>query len=99
MTETPAMVMCTMALNGLGMLLKSNPRISNDWIPTILAIAGAILYPLLDGTVDIENVVQGFIAALAAVGAHQTVSKLKNGKTNETPPPNPGPVGNPAGPS
>lgn len=97
MSETPSMIQLTIALNGLGMLLKNNPKVPNDWIPTVLCLVGAALYPLLEGSWDVWNIVNGFVAALAAVGAHQTVTKFKNGKTNETTLLSPPPAGSPAG--
>lgn len=89
MTDSYEMLMCVAALNGLGVLLKNNPRVPNAWIPTILALAGACLLPILSETWSATNVINGFLAGNAAVGAHQIVSTIRNGKTkpNETKPP------------
>lgn len=72
MTLAEAIPLATTACLGLGALAKSWPSFPNAYIPTLVAIAGALLVPALCGW-DALHVVSGFVAGLGATGMHQGV--------------------------
>ena len=72
MTLAEAIPLATTACLGLGALAKSWPKFPNAYIPTLVAIAGALLVPALCGW-DALNAVSGFVAGLGATGMHQGV--------------------------
>lgn len=49
-------------------------RISNEYIPTILAVTGAVLGCIYAGTVSFEVIVAGAASGLASTGMHQAFS-------------------------
>lgn len=67
-----AIPLTTTACLGLGALAKSWPRFPNAYIPTLVAIAGAIIVPSLSGWAAL-HVISGFIAGLGATGVHQQI--------------------------
>lgn len=52
--------------------------VSNEYIPTILAVLGAVLGCVAVGTVSLENIVYGAVTGLASTGLHQAFSQLIN---------------------
>lgn len=69
MTTIEAHAACVPVLNFLGLAIKKSPV--KDWtIPFLLAAAGAIAFPSLT-QFSPENIVQGLLAAGAAVSANQ----------------------------
>jgi prepilin signal peptidase PulO-like enzyme (type II secretory pathway) len=55
----------------VGYILKTTfDTIPNKYIPTILAIVGAILNPVVSG-LSVESVVYGALMGLASTGLHQ----------------------------
>jgi hypothetical protein len=72
MTLAEAIPLATTACLGLGALAKSWPSFPNAYIPTLAAVAGALLVPALCG-LDALHVVSGFVAGLGATGMHQGV--------------------------
>lgn len=52
--------------------------VSNEYIPTILAVLGAVLGCVSAGTVSLENIVYGAVTGLASTGLHQAFSQLIN---------------------
>ena len=72
MTLAEAIPLATTASLGLGALAKSWPQFPNAYIPTLAAVAGAVLVSALCGW-DALNVVSGFVAGLGATGIHQGV--------------------------
>lgn len=81
--SAPALVL--VFLNGLGVLLKSNKRIDNDWIPALLVGLGALAYMAVGNSEDIPYKVNwvwaykamfGAILGLGSVGLHQVAGKL-----------------------
>lgn len=52
--------------------------ISNEYIPTILAVLGAVLGCVAAGSVSLENIVYGAVTGLASTGLHQVFSQLIN---------------------
>lgn len=50
--------------------------ISNEYIPAILAILGAILGCVANSTVSLETVVAGAFSGLASTGLHQVFKQI-----------------------
>lgn len=50
--------------------------ISNEYIPTILAILGAVLGCVANGSVDLNTIVYGAFSGLASTGLHQAFKKI-----------------------
>lgn len=69
----------------LGYLIKTSfGFIQNKYIPTILAVVGAVLNAVISG-VSIESVVYGASMGLASTGLHQAFKHWVEGrKTDET---------------
>ena len=53
-------------------------KVSNEYIPSILAILGAALGCVAAGSVSLENVVYGAVTGLASTGLHQMFKQLIN---------------------
>ena len=51
-------------------------KISNDYIPTILAVLGAVLGCVANQNVTLENIVFGALSGLASTGLHQLFTRL-----------------------
>ncbi|WP_303220594.1 phage holin family protein [Enterococcus asini] len=54
----------------------------NDYIPTILALSGAIIGGLLNGFY-VETVIAGAISGLASTGLHQAFTRFMDGLSGE----------------
>ena len=64
-------VVVVLACLVIGYILKNSVTIfPNKWIPTILAIVGAVLNIFVSG-MSIESVVYGAFMGLSSVGMHQ----------------------------
>ena len=59
--------------------------VSNEYIPSILAILGAVLCCVANSTIDLETIVYGAFSGLASTGMHQMFKQIinKGGSTNE----------------
>lgn len=68
----------------VGYILKHSIKvIPNDYVPTILAILGAVLNPIVCG-LSVETVVYGALMGLASTGLHQAFTRFIEGtKTTE----------------
>lgn len=68
----------------LGYLIKTSfDVIPNKYIPTILAVFGAILNPVVSG-VSVETIVYGALMGLASTGLHQAFKNwVEKANTNE----------------
>ncbi len=75
MTLAEAIPTAAGACLGLGALAKSWPRFPNAYIPTLVAIAGAMLVPALCGW-NALHVISGFVAGLGATGVHQGAREI-----------------------
>ena len=51
-------------------------KVSNQYIPTILAIVGAILACVANSTVDLNTIVYGAFSGLASTGLHQAFTRF-----------------------
>lgn len=68
----------------LGYVLKTSFEfIPNKYIPTILAILGALLNAFVSG-ISIESVVYGAVMGLASTGMHQAFTKFIEGNKEDT---------------
>lgn len=63
----------------VGFVLKKWLPTDDKWIPTILAIVGAISGAILFG-LDYEGIVKGMLSGLASVGVHQVFYQLEKNK-------------------
>lgn len=60
----------------IGYILKHTfDKVPNKYIPTILAVLGAILNAAVNG-VGLENVIYGAVMGLASTGMHQAFTKF-----------------------
>lgn len=68
----------------IGYIVKHSLNfISNKYIPTILAVVGAILNPIVCG-LSVETVVYGALMGLASTGMHQAFTRfIENTKDTE----------------
>lgn len=58
--------------------IKWLEAVSDEYIPSILAILGAALGCVAAGGVSLENIVYGAVTGLASTGLHQAYSQLIN---------------------
>lgn len=58
--------------------IKWLEAVSNEYIPSILALLGAILGCVSVGQVGLESIVYGAVTGLASTGLHQVFSQLIN---------------------
>lgn len=60
----------------LGYIIKTSLNfIPNKYIPTILAVFGAILNPMVSG-ISVETIVYGALMGLASTGMHQAFTRF-----------------------
>lgn len=55
-------------------------RVSNQYIPAVLAVLGAVLACVASSTVDLNTVVYGAFSGLASTGLHQAFTKIIKGE-------------------
>mgnify|MGYP001194575545 CR=1 FL=1 len=72
---------------GVGVVVKSIPKINDDLIPAICIVCGAILGPVgyfvipkFPATDVMSAIAVGIVSGLAATGANQIVKKIKKAK-------------------
>ena len=58
--------------------IKWLEAVSNQYIPSILAILGAVLGCVAVGAVSLESIVYGAVTGLASTGLHQVFSQIIN---------------------
>ena len=56
-------------------------KVSNQYIPSILAILGAVLACVANSSITLDTVVYGAFTGLASTGLHQAFTSLINKKT------------------
>lgn len=67
----------------VGYIIKSSlDFIPNKYIPTILALVGAVLNAVVSG-LNVENVVYGAVMGLASTGMHQAFKQFIENNTIE----------------
>lgn len=69
----------------VGYIIKTSfDMIPNKYIPTILAVLGAVLNTIVSG-ISVESIVYGAVMGLASTGLHQLFKQFIEGsKTNQT---------------
>lgn len=67
----------------VGYILKTTfDGVPNKYIPTILAVVGAVLNAFVGG-LSVESVVYGALMGLASTGLHQAFTRFIEGKNEE----------------
>lgn len=68
----------------VGYIIKASfDMIPNKYIPTILAVLGAVLNSIVSG-VSVESIVYGALMGLASTGLHQAFTRFVEGSDNTT---------------
>lgn len=65
----------------VGFVMKKWLPTDDKWIPTVLAILGAVSGAILFG-LDYEGIVKGMLSGLASVGLHQVFYQFAKNKIN-----------------
>lgn len=66
----------------VGYIIKTSFNfVPNKYIPTILAVLGAVLNPFVSG-LSVESVVYGALMGLASTGLHQAFKQFIENKNN-----------------
>lgn len=55
-------------------------KLSNEYIPTILAVLGATIACIANQEISLETIVAGAVTGLASTGLHQAFSQIINKK-------------------
>lgn len=64
----------------VGYIIKTSfDRIPNKYIPTILAVVGAVLNAIVSG-VSVNSIVYGALMGLASTGLHQAFTRFIEGE-------------------
>ena len=63
--------------------IKWLEKVSNEYIPSILAILGAVLACVANSTIDLNTIVYGAFSGLASTGLHQAFTKIINKGSKE----------------
>lgn len=64
----------------VGYIIKTSfDKVPNKYIPTILAIVGAVLNAVVSG-ISVESVVYGSLMGLASTGLHQAFTRFVEGE-------------------
>lgn len=64
----------------VGYIIKTSfDKVPNKYIPTILAVVGAVLNAVVSGA-SVESVVYGALTGLASTGLHQAFTRFVEGK-------------------
>lgn len=58
--------------------IKKLDVVANEYIPSILAILGAVLCCMANTSISLENIVYGALSGLASTGMHQMFSQIIN---------------------
>ena len=67
----------------VGYIIKTSfDRVPNKYIPTILAVVGAVLNAIVSG-VSVNSIVYGALMALASTGLHQAFTRFVEGEEKE----------------
>ena len=67
----------------IGYILKTSfDKVPHKYIPTILAVVGAVLNEAVSG-VSIESIVYGALMGLASTGMHQAFTRFVENKDKE----------------
>lgn len=75
--NSPTIILAVVALLMAGKLLKAFPKLPSEYIPTILAVSGAIILFVIDGY-SMRGALLGFIIGSSATGVHQMPTQIIN---------------------
>lgn len=65
----------------IGYIIKTSfDKVPNKYIPTILAVVGAVLNAVVSG-VSVESIVYGALMGLASTGLHQAFTRFVEGES------------------
>lgn len=63
--------------------IKWLDKVSNEYIPSILAILGAVLACVANSTIDLTTIVYGAFSGLASTGLHQVFKEIITKESGE----------------
>ena len=67
----------------VGYIIKTSfDKVPNKYIPTILAIVGAVLNMIVSG-LSVESIVYGALMGLASTGLHQAFTRFVEGERED----------------
>lgn len=67
----------------VGYIIKTSfDRVPNKYIPTILAVVGAVLNAIVSG-VSVNSIVYGALMGLASTGLHQAFTRFVEGEKED----------------
>jgi prepilin signal peptidase PulO-like enzyme (type II secretory pathway) len=67
----------------VGYIIKTSfDKVPNKYIPTILAVVGAVLNAIVSG-VSVNSIVYGALMGLASTGLHQAFTRFVEGEEKE----------------
>ncbi len=67
----------------VGYIIKTSfDKVPNKYIPTILAVIGAVLNAVVSG-VSVESIVYGALMGLASTGLHQAFTRFVEGERED----------------
>ena len=67
----------------VGYIIKTSfDRVPNKYIPTILAVIGAVLNAVVSG-LSVESIVYGALMGLASTGLHQAFTRFVEGERED----------------
>jgi prepilin signal peptidase PulO-like enzyme (type II secretory pathway) len=67
----------------LGYIIKTSfDKVPNKYIPTILAVIGAVLNMIVSG-MSVESIVYGALMGLASTGLHQAFTRFVEGERED----------------
>lgn len=67
----------------VGYIIKTSfDRVPNKYIPTILAVIGAVLNMIVSG-MSVESIVYGALMGLASTGLHQAFTRFVEGERED----------------
>ncbi len=67
----------------VGYIIKTSfDRVPNKYIPTILAVIGAVLNMVVSG-LSVESIVYGALMGLASTGLHQAFTRFVEGERED----------------
>lgn len=67
----------------VGYIIKTSfDKIPNKYIPTILAVVGAVLNMIVSG-MSVESIVYGALMGLASTGLHQAFTRFVEGERED----------------
>lgn len=82
LTQYFVLVVVVACLVGGYIIKTSFDRVPNKYIPTILAVIGAVLNMIVSG-MSVESIVYGALMGLASTGLHQAFTRFVEGERED----------------